>query len=182
MSYTSDNGYIRIKLQKNHPCSFKNQGWGYEHNVVVYERTGLMPDKDIHVHHINGDKTDNRPCNLAIYDTSVHLRLHNLKSNNKKPFEENYEIECACGCGQKLMRYDESNRPRDRIYGHWNNLWEHPVQDQLLKLLSCGEMRAKAINEYFGRDMYTYLNYMMKRGFVKKIKHGVYALNEKVYR
>ena len=47
-----------------------------EHRVVVEELLGITLKKDQVVHHINGDKHDNRPENLQVMDWKEHSRLH----------------------------------------------------------------------------------------------------------
>ena len=47
-----------------------------EHRAVVEELLGITLQNDQVVHHINGDKTDNRPENLQILDWKEHSRLH----------------------------------------------------------------------------------------------------------
>ena len=47
-----------------------------EHRAVVEELLGISLRKDQVVHHINGDKTDNRPENLQVMDWKEHSRLH----------------------------------------------------------------------------------------------------------
>ena len=47
-----------------------------EHRAVVEELLGINLRDDQVVHHINGDKTDNRPENLQILDWREHSRLH----------------------------------------------------------------------------------------------------------
>lgn len=46
------------------------------HVVVMEERLGRRLKPDEHVHHINGDRTDNSPDNLALVTRSGHARLH----------------------------------------------------------------------------------------------------------
>ena len=47
-----------------------------EHRAVIEELLGITLDKNQVVHHINGDKKDNRPENLEVMDWREHSRMH----------------------------------------------------------------------------------------------------------
>ena len=55
-----------------------------EHRAVVEELLGINMRDDQVVHHINGDKTDNRPENLQILDWKEHSRLHAYRKSREK--------------------------------------------------------------------------------------------------
>ena len=52
-----------------------------EHRYVYETTRGITLPKDVHVHHINGIKHDNRPENLIAMTRSAHRQLH-LKASH----------------------------------------------------------------------------------------------------
>lgn len=64
---SSSTGYIYIKIDG------KEVG---EHVLVAEKKIGRRLEADEVVHHINGDKTDNRPENLQVMTNSEHVKLH----------------------------------------------------------------------------------------------------------
>ena len=76
--YIAKSGYIFI-YRPNHPCS--NRGYVYEHRVIMEEKLGrYLVDGEV-VHHINGNKQDNRIENLELLSSqATHMSLeHTLK-------------------------------------------------------------------------------------------------------
>ena len=63
------NGYI---------VRYRNKRKIYEHRLVVEKSLGRILEDQEHVHHINGDRTDNRIENLDIMTKVEHSREHSL--------------------------------------------------------------------------------------------------------
>ena len=53
------------------------------HRYVWEKEVGTIP-KGFHVHHLNGDKSDNRIENLALMNGTGHLRMHMQEADRKE--------------------------------------------------------------------------------------------------
>jgi len=69
-------GYIRVRCV-NHPRAGKDRQV-YEHILVMERFFGrhLFPNEQ--VHHVNGNRADNRVENLELVDVATHMRLHRV--------------------------------------------------------------------------------------------------------
>jgi len=72
----SSGGYTKIRVGKNHPLADPN-GYAYEHIVVWVSAGNQRPSTKEVIHHLNGDKADNRIENLCMITRSEHNRIHN---------------------------------------------------------------------------------------------------------
>ena len=115
----SSHGYILIYIGKGEHLA-DIRGYAYEHRLVAEKKMGrrLLPNEK--VHHINGNKQDNRPENIEIMASNAeHYFLHrHIGSMRRAPGEQNPIIQCACGCENYIAKYDSNGRPRKFITGH----------------------------------------------------------------
>ncbi|HPM01479.1 MAG TPA: HNH endonuclease signature motif containing protein [Candidatus Cloacimonadota bacterium] len=64
---TSNSGYRQYN---------SGSGWHYTHRTVAEKKMGGPVYNGYEVHHINGNKTDNRPSNLTVVSSSEHHKIH----------------------------------------------------------------------------------------------------------
>lgn len=69
----TDGGYVHI-WAPDHPLAMSDH-YVAEHRMVVHD-AGIEVPPGHHVHHLNGDKADNRLENLEVIDEAEHHRRH----------------------------------------------------------------------------------------------------------
>lgn len=72
--YVNKDGYVMI-YEPDYPNT-RSGAYVTEHRLVMEKHLGRYLTKDEIVHHINGDKQDNRIENLKIMTNSEHIKLH----------------------------------------------------------------------------------------------------------
>ena len=71
-------GYVKVRVGTTHPLA-DSKGYCYEHRLVwtgagrTFDRPGVV------LHHLNGDKLDNRLENLQMLLRAEHTRIHLLE-------------------------------------------------------------------------------------------------------
>ncbi len=108
LSRTQDKrGYVEL-IWKVGPKSYLRC---YEHRLVTGFQRG-------HVHHVNHDKSDNRPINLEVLKAGAHIREHGYPGANRMDLSES-EIrglfESGLGAPTIAARLHVSTMPVQRI-------------------------------------------------------------------
>ena len=80
--FVDNNGYIRVYYPTHPHCD--NGGNVREHVMLMEKKIGRLLEKDEVVHHINGNKQDNRIENLQLMTRSEHMKLHNKLRRERK--------------------------------------------------------------------------------------------------
>ena len=97
--YRKPNGYYKLPYE---------HGGTYMHRFVWADIHGEIPP-GYHIHHINGDKSDNRIDNLECIQASKHTRLHSRSSKWIGSEENKKQIKLA---GEKAKEWHRSQEGR----------------------------------------------------------------------
>lgn len=91
-------GYIRVRLAPG--------AWAYEHRLIAETMIGRPLRQEEVVHHIDGDKSNNKPENLRVFDSQgAHVRAERTGGSLGEAHR------AAISDGLKVM-WTEERRPR----------------------------------------------------------------------
>lgn len=89
-------GYKTVKMPSHHRADSK--GYVFEHILIFEKETGIEIPKNCCVHHLNGNKSDNRIENLCLMSSSAHTKYHHtgLKrtAETKQKISESRKKKC----------------------------------------------------------------------------------------
>lgn len=123
---TNHNGYIEIHKPDHHRA--RGNGYVFEHIVVAENKIGRKLEEDEVVHHIDGDKKNNKPKNLKVMKINEHSSNHNKGKNKNGKFKvcpvcgnEFYvkksalkkRVTCSKKCSGVLYKEYYEGKPRD---------------------------------------------------------------------
>lgn len=173
----ASNGYVLVRVGSSHHLA-DVRGYAYEHRLVAEGKIGrrLLPSEV--VHHIDGNKQNNEPDNLAVLSREEHRAEHRTADRGLRlPGAPNPTVRCACGCASVFSRYDEAGRPRAFVSGH--NPHISPTVDAIITVLREGEMHREALAERVAttqRAVATCLSKLKSSGLVTSDGRGTWRL------
>ena len=100
--YVGKSGYVYV-YAPTHPAARPGQSYLPEHRLVVEKRLGRLLTHDEHIHHIDGNKSNNADDNLQVVARAEHSRIHNPRRR----------IILRCErCGAAVERYRSAVKSR----------------------------------------------------------------------
>lgn len=94
--HRTSKGYI-MRNVPDHPRADKN-GYVFEHILVFEEATGIRVPDGCCIHHLNGNKADNRISNLCLMTHAGHTVFHHsgkpLSEDTKRKISERKKRKC----------------------------------------------------------------------------------------
>jgi len=107
--FMSANGYVYTQCP-DHPNALKKGYVGYiaEHRYVMSEHLGRPLETHEIVHHLNGDKADNRIENLVVVSRAKHAGIHTRGEGNGNWHGGRVPIVCQT-CGKEFLPKDRRN-------------------------------------------------------------------------
>jgi hypothetical protein len=79
----SSHGYQKVRVGVGHPLA-DSKGYAYSHVLVWCAAGNPRPKPGESLHHVSGDKRDDRITNLALVTVSEHAKLH-ARTRRRRP-------------------------------------------------------------------------------------------------
>jgi hypothetical protein len=142
------NGYS-VVYRPDSPLAMTTYDWDgyvYEHIQVYFETSGITPDSNQVVHHLDCDKTNNDPENLILLSRADHVKIHSWLERGigiKSPIRV---VKRCSVCGGPLKRAQVNYCSME--YHHKAKAQDVPSKVILEKLLS--ETTQEAIGKMYG--------------------------------
>ena len=126
-----NNGYECVYLPK-HPNARVN-GYVYVHRIVMENSLGRYLDSDEHIHHLDGNKTNNQLSNLELTTASEHAKKHKGEVKPRKCAtcqrsfrpEKNGAEYCSLKCSAKSQ--ERADWPSDEKLSLM--VWDRPSSE-----------------------------------------------------
>lgn len=116
---TTNRGYVMIR-RPDHPHA-NRLGYVAEHRLVMEEQLGRYLAREEAVHHLDGDKANNAPSNLALYQSNgLHLQAtlaghtNNVTPQGREILRRPKSAETRERMRQAQIRYREAQRAASR--------------------------------------------------------------------
>jgi ribosomal protein L37E len=155
------NGY-RLVYKPDHPKAMKSANWlgyVYEHIFIMEKDLGRSIRDDEIVHHLDGDRANNRIENLLVVSADQHSKIH-AWMNSGAPICESYRMNRVnsvnpsfkqpklCGiCGHTLQN-KQKQFCSEGCYRNKQRKVEWPSKERLQRLLS--ENSVVSVGKLFG--------------------------------
>ena len=167
---------------------YKSRKGMAEHRLVIEEYFERKLKSNEHVHHINGDKRDNRLENLVVMSAQAHMYIHKHKHKYYKkccvchktykptPTKRKRSKTCSFSCKRKLDTLNASKRKRkikqfsknNEFIKEWGSARD--IQNELnvaeSNINKCCNGNIKSAYGY----IWKYSNYEEKDAIVKELK------------
>lgn len=123
--------YILVKAPEDFPGKKYRGVYAYEHTVIWWLHTKIIPPAGYQIHHINEVKTDNRFENLELVYKSTHMKLH--RAANRRPMTL---LSCAY-CNQPFQletKNYKSSKKKGQQFFHCSRSCQVKNQRHVIKL------------------------------------------------
>lgn len=155
------NGY-RLIYEPGHPKAMTNDNWNgyiYEHIVVAEKSLGREIGPTEEVHHLDGDRSNNRAENLIVLEKSQHLKIERWlergapsakvdgenRMNSGDAKADRFHLCLVCS---KTLQYKQKETCSFKCRSLLKRKVERPTKEQLKRLL--GVLPMTFIGEIYG--------------------------------